>query len=202
MIECPHCKKHELVGAIYCRECGTQLLPTEVEAYSSPKAVKMPTDQQVFNQGSANVPKKPSPAKEPGTPISSNPIRSQTVSETQPKPKITNSEQTNRITLQVVATGDLISVIEEDEVTVGRAGIGQPIVPDIDLTPYQGLVAGVSRLHASIRIKGEEVYIMDLGSANGTRLNGVKLPPSTPHRLENESVISLGKLKLKVLIKS
>jgi pSer/pThr/pTyr-binding forkhead associated (FHA) protein len=202
MIECPHCKKLELVGAIFCRECGTQLLPTEAGAYPSPGAVKKPGNDQPFTHNSKNVPQSPAPTKEPGRPNSSTPIRSQAASEVQPKSTITNSEQTNRITLQVLQTGELISVAEEDEVTLGRAGTGQPIVPDIDLTPYKGLEAGVSRLHASIRIKGEEIYIMDLGSANGTRLNGDKLPPSTPHRLEDESVITLGKLKLKVLIKS
>jgi len=202
MIECPHCKKLELVGAIFCRECGTQLLPTEAGAYSSPGAVKKTTSDLPFTHNSKKVTQSPTPNTKPGRPNSYTPIRSQTASDTQPRPTITNPEQTNRITLQVLQTGELISVAEEDEVTLGRAGTGQPIVPDIDLTPYKGLEAGVSRLHASIRIKGKEVYIMDLGSANGTRLNGDKLPPSTPHRLEDESVISLGKLKLKVLIKS
>jgi len=200
MIECPHCKNLELVGAIFCRECGTQLLPTG--AYPSPRAVKKTANDQPFNHNSKRVPQSPAPTTEPGRQNSPNSIRSQAASDVQPKPTITNSEQTNRITLQVLQTGELISVAEEDEVTLGRAGTGQPIIPDIDLTPYKGLEAGVSRLHASIRFKGEEIYIMDLGSANGTRLNGDKLPPSTPHRLEDESVITLGKLKLKVLIKS
>ena len=203
MIECPHCKKLELVGAIFCRECGTQLIATQAGVYTPPpRTVKKSTNDQPFDHYSKKVPQSPAPTPEPGRSNSPTPIRSQKASETQPNPTKTNSPPTNRITLQVLQTGELISVAEEDEVTLGRAGTGQPIVPDIDLTPYQGLESGVSRLHASIRIKGNEVYIMDLGSANGTRLNGDKLPPSTPHRLEDESVLTLGKLKLKVLIKS
>ena len=201
MIECPHCKKSELVGAIYCRECGTQIFPIEIGESSYYQAVKPQDSPGAKTDFTEKSPKQPAKVHNKERHAHEINQAETTARSAHAKPP-SKPETPERITLQVMQSGELIPVTDEDEVTLGRAGVGQPIVPDIDLTPYQGLEAGVSRLHASIRIRGDEVYIMDLGSANGTRLNGEKLPPSTPHQVVNEAVITLGKLNLKILIKS
>jgi hypothetical protein len=43
----------------------------------------------------------------------------------------------------------------------------------------------VSRRHAMIRIAGDVVSIEDLGSSNGTFLNGIRLPANHPVRVRN-----------------
>jgi hypothetical protein len=50
----------------------------------------------------------------------------------------------------------------------------------------------VSRSHAEILWDGVDFYIMDLGSKNGTRLNGQLLIPNEKHRLEEGSELTLG----------
>lgn len=201
MIDCPSCKEPELVGAIYCRRCGSRIKLDSAEVIPIPKVVKPGAR---INQSDDAVAIGFRRNDLPAAPVN-------TSSEGFRKPPIPNAPQANpidriegkgRLCLLVQQTGQLIQITENDEVTLGRAGAGQPIVPDIDLTPYQGLEAGVSRFHASIRIKGDDIYIMDLGSANGTRLNGEKLSPSTLYKVSNENIITLGKLNLKVLIKS
>jgi pSer/pThr/pTyr-binding forkhead associated (FHA) protein len=43
---------------------------------------------------------------------------------------------------------------------------------------------------------------MDLGSANGTYINGKRLEPNVEQVLNHGDIIALGKLKLQVLIKN
>jgi pSer/pThr/pTyr-binding forkhead associated (FHA) protein len=78
---------------------------------------------------------------------------------------------------------------------------GQPILPDVDLSPYDAYAQGVSRLHAALKVTRNRVAIMDLGSSNGTRVNGQKIVPHVDYPLNHSDVIALGKLKLQVIIK-
>lgn len=56
--------------------------------------------------------------------------------------------------------------------------------------------AMVSRRHASIECTAAGCQIADLGSANGTTLNGKPLPVKTPAPLENGATIQIGPFKL------
>ncbi len=58
------------------------------------------------------------------------------------------------------------------------------MVPDINLEPYHAFEAGVSRIHAAIRLVDDQVLITDLGSGNGTRINGNENRTAypSPHR--------------------
>lgn len=50
----------------------------------------------------------------------------------------------------------------------------------------------VSRRHAAVERRTDGYYIVDLGSSAGTFLNGQKLPPNAPFRLERGCRISFG----------
>ena len=76
------------------------------------------------------------------------------------------------------------------------------MVPDINLDPYRAFEAGVSRIHAAIRLVDDQVLITDLGSGNGTRINGNRIEPNIPHPLKNGDLLNLGKLKLQVMIQN
>jgi hypothetical protein len=88
------------------------------------------------------------------------------------------------------------------EFSLGRATAGQPIVPDVDLSPYNAYETGVSRLHASLNIASRPITIQDLGSVNGTRVNGKKLAPHSSTSLSNGDILTLGKLKIQILMKT
>lgn len=66
----------------------------------------------------------------------------------------------------------------------------------VDFNPYDGLTAGVSRQHAVLSCNAHLVTVTDLGSTNGTRINGKKLEPNTPRLLREGDELQLGKLKL------
>lgn len=105
------------------------------------------------------------------------------------------------VSLCVVDSGMILPLENRTEFTIGRSAEGQPIVPDIDLSPHQAYEMGVSRLHASIRLDNKQVLATDLGSVNGTRLNGQKIPPHKPCILNHGDILTLGKLKLQVLLR-
>ncbi|HID63170.1 MAG TPA: FHA domain-containing protein [Anaerolineae bacterium] len=84
------------------------------------------------------------------------------------------------------------------EVNIGRLDPASASFPDIDLTSDGGLEKGVSRRHAKITRRGNEVFIEDLGSINGTFLNRKKLTPYLPQALKSGDELQLGKLILRV----
>jgi hypothetical protein len=106
------------------------------------------------------------------------------------------------IALSVMKSGQILPLENKDEFTLGRSAEGQPILPDVDLAPFRAYESGVSRLHASIRFEGNQIVATDLGSVNGTRLNGQRIPPHKPYPLNHGDVLTLGKLKLQVLMRA
>ena len=104
--------------------------------------------------------------------------------------------------LHLLDTGQVLPLSNRNEFTMGRVSEGQPIMPDIDLSPYQAYAAGVSRLHAVIKRDGARIIFIDLGSANGTYINGKRLVPNVEQVISHGDVVALGKLKLQVLIKN
>lgn len=77
---------------------------------------------------------------------------------------------------------------------LGRADASNIEQPDLDLTPYGALEKGVSRIHAAISRSEDTLTLVDMGSANGTHLNGQRLIPDQPRLLRDGDEIRLGRL--------
>jgi hypothetical protein len=103
--------------------------------------------------------------------------------------------------LHLMDSGQILPLSERNEYILGRVSEGQPVVPDLDLSPYQAYATGVSRMHALLKRDGKHVIIMDLGSANGTYVNGKRLMANIEQLLNHGDVVALGKLKFQVLIR-
>ena len=67
-----------------------------------------------------------------------------------------------------------------------------------DLSPYGAHVCGVSHLHLKVMRKNNMIYVADLGSTNGTFLNGVRLMPKQERVLRNGDELILGRLCARV----
>ncbi|MCZ7543832.1 MAG: FHA domain-containing protein [Anaerolineae bacterium] len=95
--------------------------------------------------------------------------------------------------------GDPIRVDPElhHEVIVGRSAQGS-VLADTDLTPYKADEYGVSRLHVAIRRNENTVTVTDLGSTNGTFINGQRLRAHEERCLREHDDLRLGHLVLKV----
>src|SRR5579863_3371213 len=81
-------------------------------------------------------------------------------------------------------------------------GDGKSRSEEIDLFPFvvgrgddadiKIAASGISRNHLSVSIKDGALWIEDLGSANGTFLNGKKLPPKTSVPYNPGDIVKLG----------
>ncbi|NIX55914.1 MAG: protein kinase, partial [candidate division Zixibacteria bacterium] len=67
------------------------------------------------------------------------------------------------VCLHIVDTGQVLDLELNREYMIGRQHRSQPILPDIDLTPFKAYEWGISRLHASLTVTKDEVTITDIG---------------------------------------
>lgn len=169
MIVCPSCKHEEIIGALFCSECGARL------------------NYEIFMEATARGEVAQETEGQPFAPYQRRPT-------SQPLPGY-------RVALTILDGGEILPLEGGQEFTLGRVSGNQPILPDVDLSPYGAYEGGVSRLHATINISKEAVTIMDLGSANGTWVNGKKIPAHQPIPLQHGDVLGLGKFKMQVLIR-
>ena len=107
----------------------------------------------------------------------------------------------SKVALLFIKNGAIIHISGRDDFTLGRSTKGQTIIPDIDLNQFDAYESGVSRLHANINISGSDVFIHDLGSANGTRLNGERLDSHIEYPIKHGDILGFGQLKIQVLVK-
>ena len=170
MIICSNCQHKELPGALFCSECGAQLVTIDI---LNTRAIKRSTTDQL------DIPTE--------------------IPQSLTKNAPTKSAEPN-ISLHIVESGQVLHLKERKEFTLGRTVEGQPILPDVDLSPFDAFSLGVSRLHAALRIVNTEVVVTDLGSSNGTRVNGQKIVPHVDYPINHGDIIAVGKLKIQVII--
>lgn len=82
----------------------------------------------------------------------------------------------------------------KDELLLGRKGTGETGPFVLDLTPYGGSEKGVSRVHAALQRLKNNLFLVDLGSSNGTFVNGQRLTSQQPNMLIEGDEIRLGNL--------
>lgn len=78
----------------------------------------------------------------------------------------------------------------------GRSDEGTSV--DIDLTSFGGREKGVSRVHMTLMQQGNRLFIKDMGSKNGTRINHDALRSNIAYELMDGDVLTLGKLRCAV----
>lgn len=88
-----------------------------------------------------------------------------------------------------------------DKLVLGRSDATSTTRPDLDLTPFSALERGVSRIHAAICRSDDTLTLVDMGSANGTHLNGQRLVPDQPRILRDGDEIRLGRLVAHIYFK-
>lgn len=91
-----------------------------------------------------------------------------------------------------------IDTTEIDQLAIGRVDPVSKEAPPIDLTDYNALDKGVSRRHANLIRKDGSLHIVDLGSGNGTFLNGQRLVADQPRVIRDGDDIRFGYLVIRV----
>ena len=93
--------------------------------------------------------------------------------------------------LRQVQTDTVIEIPRQlSVVRIGKPNDQTP--PDIDVSGFPDSEI-VSRVHANLRVEGDTYFLEDVGSSNGTYINGLPLPVGNRHRLRSGDRIAIGK---------
>jgi hypothetical protein len=98
------------------------------------------------------------------------------------------------ISLQVEGAGEAIQLQLDGRIVLGRFDPDRDEQPDVDLNAYEAFEKGVSVIHAQIQHDSDGIKIMDVGSKNGTYVNGRQLVPQRPYVLRNGDEVRLSRL--------
>lgn len=172
MNKCPNCGHENRAGEILCTNCSTAL----VEGVStSTKKISEAEQAEVSKAFGEDV------------------LKQDQTNDVFPV--------TATLRLEIVGSPMPIKVkFTKSNLTLGRRDPATGALPDIDLAPFAGYRMGVSRRHSEIRRNEEgHLELLDLGSSNGTFLNGQRLPPHTPYRVQNRDKMALGQIVMEVI---
>ena len=78
-------------------------------------------------------------------------------------------------------------VLDRDRIVIGRGRKADLALAEVT----------ISRAHAAVGFDAEGFFVEDLGSTNGTMVNGA---PVQKHRLKNDDEIQMGKLRIGVTL--
>ena len=170
MIQCPNCKVMHPLNTLFCNECGEYL-------------GRNSRDTETF---ASTSPSRVTASVEGDD-------------ELQRVERGTGASGLSTITLIIGQAGHRVSVPLNKEILLGRLDPVNDSYLDVDLIEYGGLEQGVSRRHARIACQQDEIVIEDLGSVNGSSVNGEQLRPYLAHALKNGDVLQLGKMSIKVV---
>jgi hypothetical protein len=184
---CSACGYQNVPGEMFCQNCGVQLAPVPSVPPPPPRPVVVPAPEQPRQ----DVPHEP-PAVAPAPPVKANQpagvcllcgylngpsdafcqnCGAQLVPATAPFAAPTAPGK-----LIVREANVTIALpVGKSEILLGRSDPVRNIFPDVDLTPFGGEKAGVSRRHARLILQGFQLYLEDLNSTNFTFLNQQKL---------------------------
>lgn len=169
MIKCPFCQARYVKNTIFCGECGSYLLEDNTQ-----KTIAHSTSSRRYR---------------------SHPSETQP-SEAELRPQI--DEDLRALRLTIGPSQREIEIVLDKPVYFGRIAPAINVFPEIDLSD-QGLLAhSVSRRHAKISKRGNQVVIEDLDSRNGTLINGQQLCPFLPETLNHGDTLHLGKVLIDV----
>ncbi|MGD1909873.1 MAG: FHA domain-containing protein [Rivularia sp. (in: cyanobacteria)] len=176
-------------------ESGEQQIVTPPPAMTPPPiniaqpapAIESEEEEASFLEGLPDLTVEPASPSEP-----------EPVPEPEPAPASTGVASPSRTQLQQVSAR-LVHVKTDTQIELPQnlsvIHIGKPndrVPPDIDISGFENSEV-VSRMHSDIRVEGDAYYIEDVGSSNGTYVNGMSLLPGNRHRLRPGDRISMGK---------
>ena len=169
---CPVCGAPVIPGEAFCDNCGSSLLGN-AGVGTGPALPAMPAPVSGVNYGPPPVAPVPPVAPAPAAPSHAPAAR-----------------------LLVNSTRAEIPLPQRNDLVVGREDPMSNSYPDVDLNPHGALELGVSRRHALISRSGDQYYLEDLNSVNGTLLNQRRIPPRTRMPLNSGDQIMFGRLGL------
>ncbi len=117
------------------------------------------------------------------------------------KPSIPPDTTPLAIQLKIGPHKRVVELPLHSTIHLGRKNPTLDFDPEVDLSNDGNSARAVSRLHARIVKQDDKVVVEDLGSTNGTFINGIKLYPQHAYPLNDGDVLQLGTLQIWVRIR-
>lgn len=102
------------------------------------------------------------------------------------------------VQLQIRGLSERLFFEEGTSIVLGRIDVTSPDMSRFDLTRFGGHERGVSREHCVLDMAAGRLQVTDLGSVNGTFINGTRLTANAPQILKNGDELTLGSLSMTV----
>lgn len=172
MQQCSNCGHRNRAGIVFCENCGASLIG------------KMPVDTKSLDNEEDNQTELAEATRRP---------------EGEKPQGASTFPPGSYLRLELEGSPEPVLFQPKPETIFGRRDPATGAMPDIDLTPFAGYRMGVSRRHAAIRFGDERsLDLWDLGSSNGTFLNGQRLSAHRPYRLHDGDELRLGQMVIRL----
>lgn len=188
---CPVCGSEQPVGMAYCDQCGSPL-----EAAGSVTTAGNRSGAGAPPAGPPPAQEAPLSAASQATPAATMPAGQGTVT-APPAAATPAGESTARtpgptLTFNFPNGGQFVA--SQDVTNIGRADAAQDWHPELDVIPFGGGVPemGVSRHHARLVREDSRYLLMDVGSTNGTYVNGTALEYNKAAELKDGDTVAFG----------
>jgi hypothetical protein len=179
MVQCPKCRIMHVANTVFCAECGIYL-PEGKELRTEP----IDADQIGWGRNGAPLPAADTAPLSPEQ--RSIRLRISAFASPASRPE-RRSRKPRELEIALIRP-----------IRLGRMDPQEGVYPEIDLTDDSAKPCGVSREHACIFRRGDTLEVEDLGSTNGTLLNGSRLMPYRPMSLNDGDRLQLGNLLIEV----
>jgi len=197
-LECPACKQNIDGDSLYCDQCGAQILICSVcgragkgkRCIFDGKEMIAPGGQASATEHVAQAPISPAPAQaqpaqvQPAQPVvQSQPVQSQAAQIQQASPVSVQAAEKIKLTAQTHG----IAIETSENAVLGRTkGTYAAVL---------GRFSHISGTHCQLTKANGAWSIMDLGSTNGTFVNGAKLNPNAAVPLTNGAKVKLADIE-------
>ena len=231
MITCPQCGAQNLPGLAYCENCGSPLpqqapaaapagLPAQAPLATTGAAapdLATPSTPAPPDQSVAAAPQPVAPVDQPAPAVGvathaaadanlvaadsdASAAQPATAAPSVPAPA---APVPSAPTLVITFPSGQSFTMQGSEANVGRTDVAQSWHPELDVIPYGGGAPdlGVSRHQARIVQQDGSFAVIDMGSTNGTYVNGRAASYNQPVPLQDGDTLSFGALNTQVSIK-
>jgi hypothetical protein len=208
MITCPQCGTQNLPGMAYCEHCGAALTQDQAATQRAEDPVTAAAGAQaqaLFERVSGEEehapPEEPAPLEEVVPPAGEDapPPQAEEKHDERPETQVPVVPSTvPGLTLRF-PNGSSCAVTAEIT-NIGRSDVAQGWHPELDLIPFGGGAPdlGVSRHQARIQHENGTYTLLDVGSTNGTFVNGKALAYNTPVELHDGDTLAFGAFTVSV----
>lgn len=222
MTVCPQCGAQNLPGMAYCEHCGSPLsVPEQAPAAAAPSVdvgdssadAAIAQAQAVLKEldasnsaAAASVPAQ-QPVAVPAPPedvAEAPPVAPSRPDLPETAVPLDSPADIGAPVLVFTFPNNSEFTMSVDAVNVGRSDVAQNWHPELDVIPYAGGAPdlGVSRHQALIQRNGSSFTIVDVGSTNGTFVNGRALEYNTSVDLHDGDSVAFGAFSTKISIRS